>query len=70
MEVTSRRQKHPAFYEKHSSDPGSSLLSYFPCFVELRDLWYNSKQAKKCVMGASEVENREKGVEEIFEEIP
>ena len=35
----------------------------------IRDLWDNTKQANLCVVGIPEGEEREKGIENVFEEI-
>ena len=35
----------------------------------LRDLWNNIKQANLCITGIPEGEEKEKGIENIFEEI-
>ena len=36
---------------------------------DIRDLWDNTKQAKLCITGIPEGEDKEKGIENIFEEI-
>ena len=35
----------------------------------IRDLWNNIKQANLCIIGIPEGEDKEKGIENIFEEI-
>ena len=35
----------------------------------IRDLWENIKQADICIIGIPEAEEKEKGIENIFEEI-
>ena len=55
MEITQSGQQTENQMKKHESN--------------IRDLWDNIKQANLCVIGIPEGEEKEKGVENIFEEI-
>ena len=55
MEITQSGQQTENQIKKHESN--------------IRDLWDNIKQGTLCIIGISEGEEREKGIENIFEEI-
>ena len=55
MEITQTGQQTENQMKKHESN--------------IRDLWDNIKQANLCIMGIPEGEEKDKGIENIFEEI-
>ena len=55
MEITQEGQQTENQMTKHESN--------------IRDLWDNMKQANLCTIGIPEGEEKEKGIENIFEEI-
>ena len=55
MEITQSGQQTENQMKKHES--------------EIRDLWDNIKRASLCIIGIPEGEEKEKGIENIFEEI-
>ena len=55
MEITQTGQQTENQMKKHESN--------------IRDLWDNIKQANLCIIGIPEGEEKEKGIENIFEEI-
>ena len=55
MEITQTGQQTENQMKKHESNS--------------RDLWDNIKQANLCIIGIPEGEEKEKGIENIFEEI-
>ena len=55
MEITHSGQQTENQMKKHESN--------------IRDLWDNIKQANLCIIGISEGEEKEKRIENIFEEI-
>ena len=55
MEITQSGQQTENQMKKHESN--------------IRDLWDNIKQANLCIIGIPEGEEKEKGIENIFEEI-
>ena len=55
MEVTQTGQQTENQVKKHESN--------------IKDLWDNIKQANLCIIGIPEGEEKEKGIENIFEEI-
>ena len=55
MEITQSGQQTENQMKKHESN--------------IRDLWDNIKQANLCIIGIPEGEDKEKGIENIFEEI-
>ena len=56
MEITQSGQQTESQMKKRKSN--------------IRDLWDNTKLANLCVIGIPEGEEREKGIENIFEEFP
>ena len=55
MEITRSGQQTKNQMKKHKSN--------------IRDLWDNIKQANLCIIGVPEGDEKEKGIENIFEEI-
>ena len=55
MEITQSGQQTENQMKKHKSN--------------IRDLWDNIKQANLCIIGIPEGDEKEKGIENIFEEI-
>ena len=55
MEITQSGEQTERQMKKHKSN--------------IRDLWDNIKQANLCIIGIPEGEEKEKGIENIFEEI-
>ena len=55
MEITQSGQQIESQMKKHESN--------------IRDLWDNIKQANLCIIGIPEGEEKDKGIENIFEEI-
>ena len=56
MEITQSKQKTESQMKKKNES-------------NIRDLWDNIKQANLCIIGIPEGEEREKGIEDVFEEI-